>query len=101
MNWIVFLIGTTVGAMLGAGAAISAMLLVSKALAAHAWQEAPEFVEDPALDLAALAVEVLRLMERPYWDNATVVHMADWLHEHGYTPLSDPEEIVPVVRREC
>lgn len=33
MNWIVFLIGTTVGAMLGAGATISAMLLVSKALA--------------------------------------------------------------------
>lgn len=104
MNWVAFLFGTTVGTMLGAGAAISALLLMQKFFAKVDYfdaQDVPEFVGDPALDLAALAVEVLRIMERAYWDNATVLHMADWLHEHGYTPLSDPDEIVPVVRREC
>ena len=55
---------------------------------------------DPIDDLVGLAVEVLRLLERPYWDMPTVMYMAKWLHLHEYTPLSDPAEVAAVVRKE-
>lgn len=92
-----------IGFSLGVLAGIITFLITSTLLARfYPAALAPDDADyDPALDLCALAVEVLKLLNRPHWDNATVAHMAQWLQDHSYTPLSDPDEIAPVVQREC
>lgn len=102
MNWIAFLAGGFVGSLVGSlGMVIVLSLLNGLQQKYVPVEEVDEYTEDPVGDLAGLATEVLRQMERPYWDHVTVFHMATWLHDHQYTPLSDPAEIIAVVQREC
>lgn len=64
-------------------------------------RRAEEYAPDPVADLSGLAVEILRRLDRLYFDVTAINQAAIWLHAHGYTPLSDPDEAACAFAKEC